>query len=305
MLDCFISAAAGVNLSKIKQILDDKNLKVIHPSEIPSYGQSISENIFKRISQADVFIAVFDESFDNRNTLFELGMAVARKKQIIILIPPGYQLPSDLTGFLILKVTPDTVDALGFTVDQLLAAPIEKKRKLERESWHVSRPSSNRIVSKPSSNKIFELRNRLNSLDPKAADNKLEEFVTDLFKESGISIIQESSKPDMGIDFAIWYEDLEAFLGNPILVEIKKNISDHSQAQQVTNQLLNYMKGSNSKYALVLYLEGLPSNQIQQTVKPFNILFFKLVDIVDQLQDRSFADTVKFRRNIIAHGGDI
>jgi hypothetical protein len=80
-------------------------------------------------------------------------------------------------------------------------------------------------------------------------------------------------------------------------------IRNQAQALQVTDQLTRYIEKSNSKSAIVLYLEGLPSNQIQNFTNKFNILFFQLGDIVEQLQDNTFADIIRIRRNIIAHGG--
>ncbi len=117
--------------------------------------------------------------------------------------------------------------------------------------------------------------------------------------------MQQSNRADIEANFAIWSNDLGALLGNPILIEIKRDIKNHSQVQQVTNRLHSYMQKSNSKSALVLYLEGLSSSKVQELAKNFNILFFQIGDIIEQLQDRSFADTVRKHRNIIAHGGNV
>ena len=297
MLSCFISAPAGVNLLKIKRILNEKGLEFIHPSEIPFSGQSISEKISKLISQADLFIAVFDNELPNGNIFFELGLAVAQKKQIIILAPSKFKLPSDLAGFLYLKIDADNIEALGFTVDQLLAAPIKRTKKRQ-----VKKPPR---VSKPVGFGVIELRNRLKSLDSRIAGYELENFVSDILKESGISIIKQSNRPDFGADFAIWSDDLSSILGNPILIEIKRSIKSASQVKKVTDQLLRYMNKSNSRSALVLYLEGLPSSEAQTTAHLFNIIFFQLEEFIEQLQENSFADIVRTRRNIIAHGGEI
>lgn len=150
MFTCFVSAPAGVNLAKIKKLLLEKGLEFIHPSEVLSHGQSISEKINKLISQSDIFIAVFDDTFESGNTLFELGIAVARKKQIIILTSPSFSIPSDLTGFLTLKISQDNFDALNFAIDQLLAATGKKKRREEkkREALKVSEKSASLLETK-------------------------------------------------------------------------------------------------------------------------------------------------------------
>lgn len=298
MHTCFVSAPAGVNLNKIKSILIERDIEIIHPSDLLTHGQSISEKINKLISQADIFLAVFDESLESGNTLFELGLAVGQKKQIVILTPPRFKLPSDILGFLVLRVTQDNLDALGFSLDQMLTATLNKSKKRTSKTYkNIGQ------ASKPISNKIYELKNKLNELGPSSAGYALERFVADLLKESGISVIQQSDKPDTGADFAIWSDELAPVLGNPILIEIKRNIRDRAQALKVTDQLTRYIEKSNSKSAIVFYLEGLPSDRVQKLSERFNILFFRLGDIVEQLQNKSFADTIRSRRNFIAHGG--
>ena len=164
-------------------------------------------------------------------------------------------------------------------------------------------------VSKPVGFGVIELRNRLKSLDSRIAGHELENFVGDILKESGISIIKQSNRPefgaDFGADFAIWSDDLSSILGTPILIEIKRSIKSASQVKKVTDQLLRYMNKSNSRSALVLYLEGLPSSEAQTTAHLFNIIFFQLEEFIEQLQENSFADIIRIRRNIIAHGGDV
>jgi hypothetical protein len=298
LLICFVSAPAGVNLSRLKQILLERDIEFVLPSEVLTHGQTISEKINKLISRSDIFMAVFDDVHDSGNILFELGLAVGLKKQIIILIPPSLSLPSDLSGFLVLRVTQNNLDAVGFSLDQMLAATWKKSKKRVTKRY-----DDLKNTKKPISNKIYDLKNKLNDLDSRVAGYTLEEFVADLLRESGISVIQQSEKPDTGVDFAIWSDELAAILGNPILIEIKRVIRNQAQALQVTDQLTRYIEKSNSKSAIVLYLEGLPSNQIQNFTNKFNILFFQLGDIVEQLQDNTFADIIRIRRNIIAHGG--
>ena len=301
LLTCFISAPSGVNLSKIRELLSVKGVKFILPSEIISYGQNISEKISEAISQSDLFLAVFDKSYESGNTFFELGIAAAQKKQIIILSPPNFEIPSDLTGFLYLRADAENTEALGFTIDQLLEAPIKKKKKIP--------PKKRSKATKPSSIKVAELVEKFNLLSPDVTGYKLESFVAEMLKESGISILTvrqpEGAANVFGADIAIWSDDLGSILGNPILIEIKKGIRSHDQVNKITNQLLGYLQKTNSRSALVLYLEGIPSREAQNIARVFNIFFFQIGEFVQQIQDRSFVDVIRTRRNIVAHGGEV
>jgi predicted nucleotide-binding protein len=313
-LTCFVSSPAGVDLTTIRQILLERDIEFLLPSEVPTHGLSISEKIIKLISRSDIFVAIFDEVHGSGNILFELGLAVGLKKQIIILAPPIFSLPSDLSEFLILRVTQDNLDAFGFSIDQMLVATRKKLKKIVSKKHDdliiniyddliinnksISNKNDDLIIS----NKIYELEKELTNLIYKETDYSLEKFVADLLKVSGISIIQQSEKPSSGADFAIWSDELGAVLGNPILIEIKRTLKNRDQAIHVTNELNRYIEKSNSKSAIVLYLEGLPSDRIQKFVDQYNILFFRIGDIVKHLRTNTFTDTIKIRRNIIAHG---
>jgi len=298
---CFVSAPAGFNLAKIKKIIIQKDFEFINASDIFYHGKTISEKINNLISLSDLFIAVFDKKLENGNILFELGIAVAHKKQIIIIAPPNYRLPSDLNDFLILNIPQDNIEALGFAIDQFLEAADKTMKKRERKSFIIDDG-----ISKPVGNKIIEFKNRLNNMNIEdISENKLVNFVGDLLKEVGISVIQHSHKPDLTADFAIWSDDLGAILGNPILIEIKKNIWSRSQASKVTNKLIRYIEKTNSKSAIVFYLNGLSSIEIQKYTNQYNIIFYQLGDFIEQLQSNSFSDTLRIHRNIIAHGEDV
>lgn len=297
MLTCFISAPVGVNLIKIKSILNKKGLEFIHPSEIPSSGQSISEKISKLISHADLFIAVFDNELPNGNIYFELGLAVAQKKQIIILAPSNFELPSDLAGLLYLKIDADNIEALGFTVDQLLEAPIKKKK--------IRPPRKRPVTIRPRSVISSTAIEKIKLIIPDTSEYDLESLVAEILKESGISIVRQPEKRDYGVDMAIWSDDLGSFLGNPILVEIKRSLKELGQIKKITEKLLTYLDKTNSRSALVLYSEGPPSREVQNIAGVFNIFFFQIGELVQQLQDSSLVDVIRIRRNIVVHGGDV
>lgn len=295
LLTCFVSAPSGVNLSNIRSLLSEKGVKFTHPSEIILSGQNLREKISEAISQSDLFLAVFDQAHESGNTFFELGIAAALKKQIIILSPSNFKIPLDLTGFLYLRADVENTEALGFAIDQL--PPIRKTKKIP--------PKKRSKVTKSSSIKVAELVGKFNLLGPNVTDYELETFVEEMLKESGVSIVIVRQSKGAGADLAIWSDDLGSILGNPILIETRKNIRTHDQAKKITNQLIGYLDKTNSRSAIVLYLGGLSSREAQKSAEVFNVFFFQVGELLQQLQDRSFVEIVRTRRNIVAHGGDV
>ena len=294
MQKCFISAPAGVKLGKIKKVLSENGLDAVHLSEIPGAGLSIVEKVTDAISDAELFIAVLDQSKSNENTLFELGLAYAQNKQILILAPPGVSIPTDISGLLYIQSGVDNVDALRFAIEQLLSAP--KRRK---------RPQKSQIISsKPLGHKADNLLTELDEYSEHVSGYELVKIVTKLLEQSGISVIAPSKLESRKVDLAIWVDELEAVLGNPILIEIKERIDSQEQVMKISNQILEYISKSNSRYALLIYHEGLSQRIIQDSIGSFNILCFQLRELIQQLQIRSFGEVVRTTRNIIVHGGE-
>lgn len=291
---CFISAAAGIDLSRIKKLLCDKGFEYVDISKIDLLGLRISESIFEQIAQSDLFLAIFQKPQKWGNTLFELGIATAKKKQIIILAPPDIILPSDLSGLLLLKADLDNMEPLEFAIDQILKAPLRKTKK--RPPRKHLEPTKRHVL------KSTDIIRELDHLGSNVTDYELEVFVLKLLNEIGISIVKHSKMRNYGADLAIWSDELASILGNPIIIEIKNFLKSSNQINKCINHLTEHLRKTNSRSALVLYLEGLPSKEIENITKVFNIFFFQIKELIQHLQNKSFEDIVRIRRNSVTHG---
>ena len=80
---CFLSYSFQTDVSVIKKILSEYKVSYIDPVESLEYGSSILPTISRQMKDSDFVIAVFDES---TNVSFELGMAIASKKPIFIIV---------------------------------------------------------------------------------------------------------------------------------------------------------------------------------------------------------------------------
>ena len=292
MATCFISAAAGINTLEIKQVLLQKGLDPIQSSEIPSLGQTVFEKISDLIRRADLFIAIFDNKLSNQNTFVELGIAVAHKKRILTISPPGFNLPFNLSGILRISSDPQENEAIRFAIDQLSHAPKPTKPQ----------PKKAGTLGKALGNKSDDFLDRLKSLETKPRGIELARMVYDILEESGISVIAQSTRGQKGTDFAIWSDELGTILGNPILVEVKQSLKNEIAARRTSNQILRYMEKSNSRSALILYLKGLPPDAAQRAASSLQIIFVRIPELVDCLKTESFEHHIRTRRNLIAHG---
>ncbi len=293
-ITCFISAPVGITLSKIKRLLHEKNIESIVPSEVISLGQPIFEKVSELISRSDLFLAVLNNAPGSMNTYFELGVASAKKKHIVIISPDTHQIPFDLRGVLSLITDVEYLEPLEFVIDQIIAAP--KKRKIT---------SKNRVQPTERSNLFIqtdELLNRLNFLNLGEVKNELENIVTNILNESDVTIVKQPKIINNTPDLAIWSDELDTILGNPIIIEIKENIRGSNHIKIISDRIQNYLEKTNSKFALVFFLKGIGPENAKNLANINNILFFQLEEFIQQLKYHRFAEVVRRKRNFLAHG---
>src|SRR5690606_38479090 len=60
---------------------------------------------------------------------------------------------------------------------------------------------------------------------------------------------------DKGVDFALWLDEVDPILGNPILIEVKTGDITPEQLNNGERQLQNYLAKTKSKVGLLLYLD--------------------------------------------------
>ena len=144
----FISAPASVETSKLRETLVDRGFDPFTLEDAEAGGRSISDLINDSIDRADlVLVVVPHHGAGNPNVFIELGYALAKKKRILALVPPGEELP--LLDVPYLRTELDNLEAIGFGLDQVLAAPKGKgKGKCGRTaSERPSRSAPRRIGS--------------------------------------------------------------------------------------------------------------------------------------------------------------
>lgn len=294
---CFIAAPSRVNLKTIKTLLEDRGIRPLVSSALEPISGSLLEHVTGTISRADFLIAILDPKQSNANVYFELGYAQARGKRHIILASPELgSIPSDITGLLCVRANPENREAISFALDQLIAAPKQTKQK-------SSQPIE---VSKPIGQLAEHLENKLKSLGDRAKERDVEEIVLSALQASGISVVASSAKRESGADIAIWADELEPWVGNPFLIEIKKHLGNKAQLNKVLQQVSTYLQKSNSRWALVLYLKASPlvvdSLAFTQHAHVSHIIFLGIHELLNRLKTTGFGEVVRNLRNRQVHG---
>lgn len=294
-LRCFVSAPYGVSLDALIRALRERGLGPIMPFELSTTSGSLLEDVTRAISQADLLIAVLGSTESNGNIYFEIGYAYALGKRLLIVTPPEFEsIPYSMKGLPQVVADPWNADTIGSALDQVLASP-KGQRRPSAQLASTSRPVDRQLVQ--------ELLQRLGQADG-AAERAVEEVATSAIQASGVNLMERSESPAARnvIDLAVWSDDLDVSVGNPLLIEVKGRLASPDEAVGVRSRLLHTLQQTGARSALVLYLDHPEGAAWVTDLSLPNVLFLGIHDLLDRLQRRGFGEVIRDLRNRVAHG---
>ena len=291
MKSCFISAPVSIDLSVLKSALEEEGIRPVLPFELPIRGANFREQIEKAIKRAQLFIGVLSSKADNLNVLFELGYASAQRKRVAVIQDRSFELPPNVSGFPVLK---------GDLNDQNKIQSFLKEFSRQQKSQTTQ--SSETPRTRPLSDRARQLIAHVKALGQRATHRELESVLIEAFRDSGIQVIAESTSRDKGYDLALWLDETEYPIGNPILVELKNDLKQ-STARALRNNFLARRDLAVGKALLVVYLTGPAKPELSKlnTGSPL-VLFVSATELLSALEDKSFAEFIRRARNKLAHG---
>lgn len=288
---CYISAPAGSNLKVLRSALDKRRILITAPSDLTA-GTDWSSQFSQRLAAVDLVIGILTAERRSDWVLFELGQAFAMQRQILLFVPPKgiAYFPLDLKGMLTVRASLTNREAIEFALDQLLAAPEQKP---------TSSPeiAPGRGLGERAGKLIEDVNQAITGRRPL----ELERVIEFALRESGVEALSTEFKAEPGADVAVWSDAFQQSLGNPLLIEIKMRLADRRSAQEVATKLAKQALASGTRWGLLLYGEGPSSASIQNSLPP-NILAIAIVDLLERMKSRPFAEVVTRLRNERMHG---
>ena len=287
---CFISAPAGVELKGLRDALESRGVRVLVPQDL-TVGADWASEMQKELARADLVIGVIPSERQAPWVLFELGQASALGRRIVLITSPKADpVPFSLHQFVVLRIDLTNTEAIGFALDQVMSAP----EPIKERKTH-SRPTTGLGASVDGL--IATLERSITDGDSQA----LEQIVSDALRVSGTDVVVTSPRSDVGVDFAVWSDVLEPFVGNPLLIEVKTKLQSKTAAAHAFRELASYMSASGSRWALLLYGVG-PQNEADLGHQLPNVLVLSLRSLLEGLRTQSFPELVRDLRNRRVHG---
>ena len=172
-------------------------------------GTTWVDSLHRCMNDADMVIGVMADRRKDTNVFFELGVASALNKPTLLFVTPDY--PIDLippSGIPYLRMDLRNEDAVMFGLKQALSLSTRDRMHQPAQGFKT-RP-------------IGPVADELLAKLPQTSPREFEDLIYEAIKASGASTIARGGEAeDRGIDFAVWSNDLEPTVTNPLLIECK------------------------------------------------------------------------------------
>lgn len=290
--NCFIIASADAKLQPIKTFLMERGIEVHDFFSSQSLGLSVSSLVTKEIKNSDFIIAVLDLKESQPNVFFEIGIAQGVGKPVFLILRGEGRIPADLGDMVHVRLSSDDWQPIVFALDQFL-------------SKYEHRPTKTVFRSKAykKTKTYFGVHQEdLRTIQHRGTSTELALLFVEILKSEGV-IFQYQLEKD-GADMALWIDSLEASIGNPIIVEFKIGKLTNSSLVNAEMQLRRYVKRTNARTGLLIYLDRLGRRFKPSTFELPLVIRLDIHDLVAKLSDYPLHQIILSERNRLVHLGE-
>jgi hypothetical protein len=296
---CYVAALINADLQAIEELLLERQLQPMVSADLSPTASTFLEGVVDAISNADLFLAVLSSKQQNDNIYIELGIAIAKERRILILAPLDVPVMLDIAEIPAIRTDVTNRNAISFMLDQVLAAPPRKYRPHS--------PVSATQKGQPIGDLADELLEKLEASGEHVREDKIVQLVMLALQSSGNSTIENNplladGKPDRRADHIVWSDELGPWIGNPLVIEVKRTLKEPRRAVE---QVLSYLQLSQTRSALILYANKAASIGNLASISPPNIFFLDVHELLTAMRTKSFAKVMIDLRNRRVHGIDV
>lgn len=289
-MKAFLSYSFNDNISEITELLTEQGIEVFDSRNDIEYGSSFQQAIKKSITECDFLFLIYSSS--NPNIAFEAGIAVSKNKPIFSVISEYNIDPDFLFDSTYVHASPTDTEKIKFNLNIFLDK-VKPKKKSYTDIKHE-------LYGVEYINYYTEIYNNYLSISNKS-EKEYESLFKDIFHKYELNVIQNKQdyNTQFYTDFCIWSDKLSNVIGNPILIEIKKELNNNniSKIQKTIHKLIN---NNSAESCLIFYdiLNGIKKDDLPNTSK---YLFIQISDFIENLNKNDFNESIKKIRNEIMH----
>jgi hypothetical protein len=251
-------------------------------------GTSWLDSLHRCVNDADMVVGIMGDRRKDTNVFFELGVASALNKPTLLFLTSDY--PIELvppSGIPYLRMDLRNEDAVIFGLKQVLSLSPRDRIHQPAEGF-TTRP-------------IGPVADQLLAKLPHTSPREFEDLIYEAIKASGAPTIARGNETeDKGIDFAVWSNDLEPTITNPLLIECKSSLRTQSDVNEAIGQMFRALEAIHNGCGIVLYKEAGKVPKAVPTSLP--VVFVSAEQFINGLRDTGLAEYVRKLRNTAFHG---
>ena len=288
----FLAAPARTDTSTIRRILEEQGFEV-SDSELARPGLPIRESLFAGVNGADAVVAVLGSGGGNSNVYYELGLADAMRKPVLVVADGTLDPSSDVAIYPYLRVWDGNEEALRFGLVRFLNAP-RRGLRFEPEGGPMAEPLGSAVD---------DLLARLRA-DVSLSQSDLVELISSAIGESGVAAQATASDrfddEKSLADIAVWSDELTSIVGGPFPIKVESSFTTPSRADAVAGQMTRAITAAKSRWGMLIYRDAALEAILAMTDS--SVLAISAGEFLEKLRAHSFARIVTDMRNRAAHG---
>lgn len=281
-------ASSQPRVAEVDQAMEYFDLDSVTLEQSAPPGTTWVESLYRCVNDADLVIGVMADRRKDANVFFELGVASALNKPTLLFVTPDY--PVDLippSGMPYLRMDLHNQDAVKFGLRQALSLSTRDRTHQIAEGF----------TTRPIGAVADQLLGKIAQSNPL----EFEDLIYKAICASGpASIARGDEAADRGIDFAVWSNDLEPMISNPLLVECKSILGDQAAVDEATGRMIRALQATYNGFGLVLFKESKMISNLAPRNLP--VAFVSAEDFLNGLRETGLSEYVRRLRNAAAHG---
>lgn len=232
---CFISAPFGAETSALRRILAEEGIRWFDHTTI-EIGSNLLGAISSALAKSDFVCAVL-QGGEPSSVLFEVGYACAEKKPILVFVDPSSMPPTEFASLVYVRADIKDTNAVRSAIRTFSQHATEKRPR-------ISRPRSRGSKSGQ--------QEHLNSVHRTVGED-FERRTAALFRDAGLIVSSPAERRARGADLAVWIDEFQHSLGNPLLVQVKSGSLSPMLIEEATSQLRRSTAEIHGRSALLVY----------------------------------------------------
>jgi hypothetical protein len=288
----FLSHPARTDTSVIRRILEEEGVSILSAEQIET-GESVRAHLVGAVQKVDALIAVIGEPSKSTNVFYQMGLADAMGKPVLIISVRESDPTSDQALYPYLRTRPDDEEALRFGLTHFIRAP-HHRSKSDRDSL---------ATTKPIGKLVDGFLARLHS-GQSIKEDELINIIATAIRESGVdtqaSVPHRASYEEIPADIAVWSDELDSVVGNPLPIEVRSSLLTAHAAESAAKNLMRSIAGAKARRGLILFLKA--SANAMEVLNKYPVLAMSIEDFLEGMRTRSFGNIITDLRNQAVHG---